>query len=355
MILILVALTFDARPLFVPGIAFALLGLGAWTWVAVVASAASVDRTLDADRVVEGDPFEATIAVQGGVFGVAGTEIRDPLAGAPLLMRGGGRKATVRVVARFDRRGLRSVPPPRIVISDPLMLARREAKCLATAQQVLVLPRTERVRWRGGSGAERFSTPGSPSRAQVTIAVEVDGLRPYQPGTPASRIHWPAFARGAGLLERRLRGDDDYRPLVILDLRGEVSTDHVDAAVRAAGSLTLELARAGGCLLLCPGDRRAIAVESDLAGWPSVHARLALEEGGPGAPAPALVAARSRLGPVLYVSAAQIERPPAALGTGTVLLVVPSGSAPRGLRSRFDVSGCSGFAIGVRTRIPEAA
>jgi uncharacterized protein (DUF58 family) len=354
-VLILVALTFDSRSLFVPGIAFALLGLGAWLWVMIVAHGASVDRELHSDRVVEEDPLEATVKVSGGVFGVAGAEIWDPLAGAPLLLRGGGRTATVRVVARFDRRGLRSVPPPRIVIRDPLMLAQREAKCVAPTQQVLVLPRTERVVWRNGSGAERFSVPGAPSRAHVTIAVEVDGLRPYQPGTPASRIHWPAFARGAGLLERRLRGDDDFRPLVILDLRGNVPTGHVDAAVRAAASLTLELARSGGCLLLTSGVRRAIAVESDLASWPAVHARLALEEGGPGAPAPALIAARSRLGPVLYVSAAPIDRAPAALGTGTAVLVVPAGSGPRGSRPSFEVSGCEGFLLGARSRVPEAA
>ena len=51
-------------------------------------------------------------------------------------------------------------------------------------------------------------------------ATEVDGLRPYRQGTPASRIHWPALARGAGLLERRLRADTDSRPLVVVDARG---------------------------------------------------------------------------------------------------------------------------------------
>jgi uncharacterized protein (DUF58 family) len=353
--LILVSLAFDSSSLFVPGIAFVLLGVGSWAWVAVVSKGASVDRVLHSDRVIEGDPFEATVEVRGGPLGVAGAEIQDPLAGAPLLLRGGGRAATVRVVARFDRRGLRIVPPPSLVVRDPLMLAQRHGLCLTSVQQVLVLPRTERVSWRNGGGAERFSSPGALSRAHVTIAVEFDGLRPYQPGTPASRIHWPAFARGAGLLERRLRGDDDFRPLVILDVRGELALERIDAAVRAAASLTLELARTGGCLLLVPGERRATAVEPDLASWPSVHARLALVEGGPDAPAPTLMAARSRLGPVLYVTAAPLERPPAVLGGGSVVLVMPVGPAPRGVRASFDVSGCQGFAVGSRSRIRELA
>src|SRR5205807_7539470 len=102
-------------------------------------------------------------------------------------------------------------------------------------------------------------------------AVDIDGLRPYRHGTSASRIHWPAFARGAGLLERRLRADSDMRPLVVLDARGSGPPEHLDAAVRAAASLTLELARRRGCRVLLPGERRGIVVEPDLVAWRRVH------------------------------------------------------------------------------------
>jgi uncharacterized protein (DUF58 family) len=220
---------------------------------------------------------------------------------------------------------------------------------------VLVLPRTERVRWRG-SGGDRLAALGAPSRANVTVAVEVDGLRPYQPGTPASRIHWPAYARGAGLLERRLRGDDDLRPLVVLDARGDVPVERLDAAVRAAASLTLELARRSGCLLLVPGERRPLAVESDLASWPAGLVKLALVEGGAGCPAPMLTAARARLGAVLYVAAAPMRRPPASLGHGgTVVLVVPSVQPLPATRPSFEVSGCYGYLVQRRSRPLEAA
>jgi uncharacterized protein (DUF58 family) len=354
--LTLVAFAFDASPLFVPGIAFVLIGAGAWTWVAVVASGSHIDRVLSTDRVVEDDPFESMITVSGGLLGVAGAEVHDPLSGAPVMLRGAGRTATVRVLARFDRRGMRTVPPPALVIRDPLMLAERRGECLAKPEQVLVLPRTERVRWLGGGGGERLAALGASSRAQVTVAVEVDGLRPYQPGTPASRIHWPALARGAGLLERRLRADDDRRPLVVLDSRGDVPTEQLDAAVRAAASLTLELARAGGCLLLAPGERRPVAVEPDLTNWPGAIVRLALVEGGAAAPVPMLQAARGRLGAVLYVTAAPRERPPAGLGHGAVVLVVPASSRPSGARPSFEVAGCSGYVVSRRTRpVKEAA
>src|SRR5439155_4932797 len=137
------------------------------------------------------------------------------------------------------------------------------------AQELLVLPRTEPVSWSTRERAARSEGPDRRPVDEPPASVDVDGLRPYRPGTPASRIHWAALARGAGLLERRLRSDGDTRPLVVLDARGSGPPEHLDAAVRAAASLTLELARRGGCRLLLPGERRAVAVEADLASWPA--------------------------------------------------------------------------------------
>ena len=48
------------------------------------------------------------------------------------------------------------------------------------------------------------------------------------------------------------------------------------AAVRACASLAVHLARHGGCALLLPGDRRPVTLDPELAGWPHLHARLAL-------------------------------------------------------------------------------
>ena len=64
--LILVALLFDAAPLFVPGVAITLLGIAAPVWVGLAARAATIERTLDSDRVVEDEPIEATIEVSRG-------------------------------------------------------------------------------------------------------------------------------------------------------------------------------------------------------------------------------------------------------------------------------------------------
>lgn len=355
--LIVVGLLFATAPLFVPGVAFALLGPLAPAWVWLSGRGARVERRMEQERVVEDEPLEATLKLRTGLLRPPGGEVFEPLAGRVVRLPR-GRRSTIRVLARFDRRGRLRLAPPSLVVRDPLELAQYVRGGRGPAQDVLVLPRTERVRW-ARNGGERTSSPASRARADLLAAVDVDGLRPYRPGTPASRIHWPALARGAGLLERRLRVEGDLLPLVVLDARGTGSHEHLDAAVRAAASLTLELARTGGCKLLLPGSRRALAVESDLASWPMAHARLALVE-GEDARAPSPAALRAALGPLFYVTAQSLERLPAAVGRETrnassAVIVLPVALAPgTDGRASFTVSGCRGFVVGARGRAAAA-
>lgn len=366
LVLILVALTFEAAPLFVPGVAITLLGIVAPAWVALAARSASIERTLGSERVIEDEPIEATIEVRRGPWGLPGAVVEDPLAGDAISIRGpmsmisGGNSASVRIVASFPRRGMRRIEPPTLVVSDALELARAERVSLSPAQEILVLPRTERVKWVPGAGEKwRRATGAAP--LEPFGATEVDGLRPYRQGTPASRIHWAAFARGAGLLERRLRADTETRPLVVVDARVDDSahsSEHLDAAVRAAASLVLELGTRTGCGLLLPGEFRPLEVERDLIAWPVAHARLALVEGGPGTRAPGL-APGARSAQVLYVAAAAHARLPAGLagaGVRAAILVVPKALAnhPR-QQASFEVAGCVGFVVGAGRRVRERA
>jgi uncharacterized protein (DUF58 family) len=363
--LLLIALLFDASPLFVPAVALSLIGLIApvWVWFSAVGSRAQ--RHLQAERVVEEQPLAATIEVRRSPFGLPGAEVLDPFTGARLELSGplsalrGGRVANLRVVTRFPRRGLQTLRPPSLVIRDPLDLACVERLSSAPAQQLLVLPRTEPVRWLSSGRGRFFQLPDGNSPAEAFAAVDVDGLRPYRPGTPASRIHWPAVARGHGLIERRLRADGDTRPVVVLDARGSGPPELLDAAVRAAASLTLELARSGGCGLLLSGEQRVTAIDRELMTWPAAHARLAMVQGGWNARAPALGPSGRRLGPMIYVGTRLPERIAAILtgpGRGPVVLVVPHESIadgrPRGvsgpMQPTFDVCGCRGFLLGAR-------
>lgn len=377
----IVALVFDAAPLFVPAVGLLALGALAPAWVWLAATGASAQRRLTVERVVENEPLDATIRVRRGRLGLGGWgsfEVIDPLTGSRFELREslsplrGDRTADLRVVTRFARRGLHRLPAPSLTLSDPLDLARAESRTARVGHEVLVLPATEPVRWLLADHGHRLKLPDGHDGSEAMAAVDVDGLRPYRPGTPASRIHWPAVARGAGLIERRLQADGDSRPLVVLDARlrsAPGASELLDAAVRATGSLVLELARRGGCGLLLPGEQRATKIDRELIAWPAAYARLAVVEAQSGARAargPALASTASRTGAMIYVAAAPIEGVVARLtaaGFGPTVLVVPdrglAGERPPGvrgpMRAAFAVSGCRGFILGIGPRPPGSA
>lgn len=362
---VLIAYSFDADPLFVVGAALLIIGIGLPLWVWSTAQTADVRRSLLGERVVEGEPATATIEIARGRLGLPGAVLHDPLADGPvavslpLSLFGGAPRLQLRVIRRFARRGLRVLDAPELLVHDPLRLASVRARTSSLRQELLVLPYTEAVRWGQRGGSRPHEGTGGSASAEPFAAVDTDGLRPYRVGTPASRIHWSALARGAGLLERRLRADGDTQPLIVLDARGGGPPEHLDAAVRAAASLTLELARLGGCRLLLPGDRRAVSVDPDLASWPRLHVRLAMVEGGENAPAPMLELGM-RVSAVFYVAARRIEQLPQGLADHrgpriTVLPIALAGSAARS--ASFEVTGCCGVVVGSRTvrRAPAAA
>jgi uncharacterized protein (DUF58 family) len=361
-LLVIVAFAFDTSGLFVPGIAFLVVGILVPPWIWLASLSTSVSRVVEVDRVLEDQPLEARIEVRGGPLGVPGGEILDPLAGGPIGLSSAlfaprhGATADVRVVARFGRRGRRTLEPPALALRDPLGLVRLVRQGQASSQSLLVLPRLDRPRWARHESGERFDRRAGAASLEALAAVDIDGLRPYRPGTPASRISWPALARGAGLLERRMQAERDSGPLVVLDIRSGGHPEHADAAVRAAASLTHELAGQSGCEVLLPGDRRPVLIEPDLCAWPSVHVRLALLEEGPEAQPPSL-SARPRSGMIFYV-AARPERLPAPLLRGDhrgAVLVLPSDLTPPVRQPpRFEVSGCAGYLLAVGGRVEAA-
>ena len=338
--LILAGLTFNAAILFVPGAAFALLGTLVPVWIWLASRAADVTRTLPRARVVEGRPFELRLRIHAGPW-VPAAAVVDPVSGEVTPGRGRELKLTV----RFDRRGRARLDPPRLRVGDPLGLVEVTKAGSSGPQEVLVLPQTDRVGWiEHGGGASGDSTRRTAH--EPWGASEVDGLRTYRPGTPASRIHWPALARGAGLLERRLRADGAALPAVVLDPRSHGRSDLLDAAVRAAASLVLELARRSGCELVLPADRRPLRVGRDLAAWPEAHARLALVEDDGESRPPLLPRLQ---GAIFYVAAGrpdQVALPASREGRQPLMLVVPQelmGAAEEAVG--FSVAGCQGVRI----------
>jgi uncharacterized protein (DUF58 family) len=209
----------------------------------------------------------------------------------PLGERGGTLELTV------GRRGAWQLAPSRLRLRDGLGIAQRPLLA-GQPEPLLVLP------------APDLRVPVPPRQDASAGDLDLDGLEPYVTGTPISRVHWPALARGAGLQQRRLVPPSGGLPLVVVDTADASDQRAVDWTARTAAGAILRLAGTGGCRVLLPGDQAAITVTDPTATWRGVHRRLALLQ--PAGPA----AGREPLGagqiPDLYVRAA--DAPAEVLG-----------------------------------------
>lgn len=349
--LVVAALTFDAAPLYVPGVGLLITYAGARLWVRLAAGGARVEQRPAPRAVVEGEECPLDVVVRTGLPIPAGV-VTHPLAGTPVPV---GRAASphVRIALRLPRRGWHRVGPVTLRIEDPLRLAAAEVEAGA-AQRVLVLPRIEPVvitsdaldgaeaRTRMGAG-----TPSGDGVGRRTVPSEMDGLRSYRPGSPASRIHWPILARSGELVERRLVGGANASPVVVLDVEDAAGPEAVDRAVRAAASLCRHLAPAAGCTLVLPGEPTPQRIDPALRLWPRAHARLATVQADGRPPGHLAI---SRDAAVFWVSAgSRIPRRASGLGGSVRYLVTPSTSDLG--EPEFTVAGCTGHRIGVESRV----
>lgn len=347
-LLALAAGSFDAEALWVPGVGLVLLALLSGLCLVLGSRGAAVEQELSALRVQEGEPLGVALRVRTGWLPLLAGEVRAPGGAVALSLRPGRREVLGRRSVVLARRGRHLLPAARLELRDPLGLA-GVAVAGAGPEPVLVLPRVERVEVRGTGIAPLVEEAARAARRGAEA--ELEGLRPYRVGAPATRIVWPAFARGAGLVERRLVPEAGDGPLIVLDPSLPDSEEALDRAVRAVASLAVALARAGGCAVLLPGDRAATVLDAALTAWPALHARLALQ--GPASP-PALGGREQRHPALLLVAARVPGAPPRALrGAGERVLVVPGELAGRA--SVLEVAGCRGYAVTAGARSLGAA
>jgi uncharacterized protein (DUF58 family) len=343
-VLCLIAAAFAATALYVAGAGLVLLATAAEASTRLAAWRARMEREPTSASLQEGDPLRVTVRVRGRFLPVGGA-LFTPWPGAtpePLRLRRGG----VDFEVRMERRGAQRIGPSTLAVGDPFGLTTRELRSACT--DVLVLPRVEAV---PAAALTRIAGAGQELRARPRAAsgAEADALGPYRPGAPASRIHWPSVARTGTLIERRLAQESERLPLVVLDSARPADPAALDACVRAAASLCVALAGAGGCSLLLAGDARAHPLDAALGSWPALHARLALLEAG-GAVSRAVA---ERAAVVLWVTAA--ARPDVRIArhaTNACFLVSPSPSGAR--RALFTVAGCAVRELG-SARVGRAA
>ncbi len=350
-VLALAGVGFDSPSLIVAGVGLVVLAVVAVVWVEL-ARPRRLARAPGPARVVEDDPYPVRIEAVGARLPPPGGELGDRALEAPVEV-GPRWRGRFEGEVRLRGRGRRRLGTASLEVRDPLGLWRRTVRSEELGE-LLVLPRIDPVVVAGhGSGGARAGSVGgleeglAASRLDArAIELEVDGLRAYRDGSPASRIHWPAVARTGELIERRLVAGGDAAPLVVLDPAAPVNPESFEAAVRAATSLCVHLAGAGGCAALLPGARRPLEIDPDLSNFPQVHAKLALVEAG-GVRAP--VSRAVRTGTVFWVTAAAQPALPRALGSSSArrYLVAPGTGRPGAV---FTVAGCEGIPAGARTR-----
>ena len=151
-LLLLVAGTFDAEPLYVTGAALILLGAGAAAWISAGAWGARIARSMDRRSVVEDERVDVAIDVTAGRLPLPPGWIDEPLLPEPVRFRAGRTSTRVRVEVTFGRRGRRRLAPPALVLRDPFGLAQRVVTGEA-GDEVLVLPRVYPVRAAAGGRA----------------------------------------------------------------------------------------------------------------------------------------------------------------------------------------------------------
>jgi uncharacterized protein (DUF58 family) len=342
----LAGLGFGLDAALVCGIALLALALGAIAWVELATLRGRLERLPGPSRLEESEPYPLRLELRRTLLPPPGGELIDPLLDrrVPVGPRWG--RSLSREVW-LESPGRRTLPPSRLVVTDPLGLWRRELSS-GRSDQLVILPRIDPVRW-AGSGAEPQGRQGGggsandgASRRGGLAQFEVDGLRAYREGSPASRIHWPAVARTGEMIERQVVAGGEPRPLVVFDARGGDDPTHRERAMRAVASLCVELARSGGCQLLLPGERRPIAIDPALRAWPEAHVRIAVSS--PDA-RPVLPARMSGV-EVLWVTAGAALPPSVRRLRRGSFLITPIGSRRA---ATFRVSGCFAYPLG-RTR-----
>lgn len=334
---------FGARALYVPGLALLLISVSAPACVWLAARRAQISREPQRATVEEGIALELRARANRVRSPLGGAEVsRGPDSGfIPLGRLPEGKLA---FAVRLPRRGAHVVGPSELRFRDPFNVCARTLRSAPT--EVLVLPRVDRLDARRLAPVLAAQRGASMRGRHGPETADVDGLRPYRQGAPASRIHWPTVARTGTLLERRLETASDRAPLVVLDSRRPADADTLDKAVRAAASLCIALARHGGCSLLLPNGRPPVVLSADLIAWPALHTRLALVQAG-GA---LLWGPAERAATVLWVTASAQPDARALRGGASTLLVSPFRDP--GAAVLLEVAGCTVQRAG--RRLPRA-
>jgi uncharacterized protein (DUF58 family) len=287
--------------LFALAVGLVLLMATGWAGLMLSMRYVRVERSISVSEVQEDAPLRVHFTVQGVLWLPVTVEIEDHRGG---WARVTGGEASLEL--RVGQPGAYWLEPSRVRLRDASGMFERE-QAAGRAEPLLILP------------APLASSSARPARRELDDDLEPDGIRPYVPGTPLTRVHWPSLARGGGLHVRHVSAPPGGLPLVVVDTVGAASQAALHWAARIAAGSILTLARNGGCKVLLPGDPSATSVVGSGYAWRAVHRRLATLSASPSGPTRPVVASTA----ALRVSTAAAPPAPA-----------PAGPIPAGILGR---------------------
>lgn len=227
--------------------------VGAKTWSRLSLSKVSHVARIDRARLFPGEVVTLSVAVSNAKLLPVWLCVRVPPSAAlrlgpssSALQRDTGLSSYQRVSfdwqLRAERRGVHVLGPIRLETSDPLgFYPRREA---GSSCRVVVFPRIVPLR---SIALPRRDFYGRTSGASpVEDPTYIRGLREYQAGRAARRIHWKASARHARLMEKVCEPTSQPSVMIVVQVDGfaaDSSGDVLESCLEVVASLALQLER----------------------------------------------------------------------------------------------------------------
>ena len=206
-----------------------------------------------ADRVFENDPFTVTVHVTNrGRLPLFLLKIADTLPAhvRPLDAPGfvlpalwPGETATLTYRARAGKRGVFSLGPLRVSVSDPFGVFQRVAGISLPGEAVIFPRPLPLLTDLEEGGTDIRGTISGELALASNSGMDFYGVRDYQPGDELRRIHWPATAHHGKITVIEFERGTSGSVVVVLDTKqgtefGEGVETTLEVGVRIAASLT---------------------------------------------------------------------------------------------------------------------
>jgi uncharacterized protein (DUF58 family) len=207
-------------------------------------------RTLDAERVQEGDVVEVSLHLENQGEALDYFEVFDAVPPGAVVVEGRerfplslgrGESAKLRYKLRFDRRGSFSFGELQVRWSDPTQMMVREQRLWAEGR-IVVLPRIQDLRRCGLKPSTLKVQTGNINSSSIGPGMEFYCLREYVSGDELRKINWKATARRDRMTVNDYESERSGDVVILVDARTCMSNEAVrrrmvDLEVDAAASL----------------------------------------------------------------------------------------------------------------------